>query len=87
MDQLVKNPPAMWETWIRSLGWEDPLEKGKATHSNILAQRIPWGHKELDKTEQLSLSHVQELMEVFFPGSHPAVAQGLQWSPSFGNNH
>ena len=32
----------MWETWIRSLGWEDPLEKGKATHSSILAQRIPW---------------------------------------------
>ena len=40
--QLVKNPPAMWETWVRSLGWEDPLEKGKATHSNILAWRIPW---------------------------------------------
>ena len=40
--QLVKNPPAMWETWIRSLGWEDPLEKGKATHSIILAWRIPW---------------------------------------------
>ena len=40
--QLVKNPPAMWETWIRSLGWEDPLEKGKATHSSILAWRIPW---------------------------------------------
>ena len=35
--QLVKNLPAMWETWIRSLGWEDPLEKGKATHSSILA--------------------------------------------------
>ena len=35
--QLVKNQPAMWETWIRSLGWEDPLEKGKATHSSILA--------------------------------------------------
>ena len=35
--QLVKNPPAMWETWIRSLGWEDPLEKGKATHCSILA--------------------------------------------------
>ena len=35
--QLVKNPPAMWETWVRSLGWEDPLEKGKATHSSILA--------------------------------------------------
>ena len=40
--QLVKNPPAMWETWVRSLGWEDPLEKGKATHSSILAWRIPW---------------------------------------------
>ena len=38
--QLVKNPPAMQETWIRSLGWEDPLEKGKTTHSSILAWRI-----------------------------------------------
>ena len=59
--QLVKNLPAMWETWIRSLGWEDPLEKGKATHSSFLAWRIPWalqsrGHKESDMTEQLSLS-------------------------------
>ena len=35
--QLVKNLPAVWETWVRSLGWEDPLEKGKAIHSNILA--------------------------------------------------
>ena len=40
--QLVKNPPAMWETWVRSLGWEDHLEKGKATHSRILPWRIPW---------------------------------------------
>ena len=40
--QLLKNPPAMRETWVRSLGWEDPLEKGKATHSSILAWRIPW---------------------------------------------
>ena len=40
--QLVKNPPAMWETWVRSLGWDDPLEKRKATHSSILAWRIPW---------------------------------------------
>ena len=40
--QLVKNLLAMWETWLRSLGWEDPLEKGKATHSSILAWRIPW---------------------------------------------
>ena len=42
MAQLVKNPPAMQETWVRSLGWEDPLEKEKATHSSILAWRIPW---------------------------------------------
>ena len=40
--QLVKNLPAMWETWVQSLGWEDPLEKGTATHSSILAWRIPW---------------------------------------------
>ena len=40
--QLVKIPPAVQETWVRSLSWEDPLEKGKATHSSILAWRIPW---------------------------------------------
>ena len=42
MVQMVKNTPAMWETCIRSLGWEDPLEEGKATHSSILAWRMPW---------------------------------------------
>ena len=40
--QLIKNPPAMQETWVQSLGWEDPLEKGVATQSSILACRIPW---------------------------------------------
>jgi len=40
--QVVKNPPAMQETWVRSLGWEDPLENRKATHSSILAWRISW---------------------------------------------
>ena len=54
--QLVKNPPAMWETWIQSLGWEYSLEKGKATHSSILAWTIPWTTvdglgKEPDTTE------------------------------------
>ena len=39
--QMVKNPPAMWETWVGSLGWEEPLEEGMATHSSILARRIP----------------------------------------------
>ena len=42
MAQLVKNLPAMQETQVRSLGWEDPLEKGTVTHSSILAWRIPW---------------------------------------------
>ena len=41
MAQSVKNPPAMQETWVRALGWEDPLEEGMATHSSILAWRIP----------------------------------------------
>ena len=54
--QMVKNPPAKWETWVQSLGWEDPLEKEMATHSSILAWRIPWtvqswGGKESDATE------------------------------------
>ena len=59
---LVKNLPAMWETWVLSLSWEDPLEKGKATHSSILAWKIPWtvyspwGLKDSEMTEQLSLS-------------------------------
>ena len=63
---LAKNLPAMQEAWGRSLGWEDPLQKGTTTDSSILAWRIPWtnspwGHKELDRTEQLSLSHSQRL--------------------------
>ena len=41
MARLVKNPPAMQETWVQSLGWEDPLEEGMATHSSILAWRVP----------------------------------------------
>ena len=61
---MVKNPPSMWETWVQSLGWDDPLEKGSATHSSILAWRIPWTeepgrhsprfHTESDTTEGLS---------------------------------
>ena len=61
--QTVKNPPAVQETWVQSLGQEDPLEKGVATYSSILAWRIPWtmepsgcspwGPKELDVTERL----------------------------------
>ena len=64
MAQLVKNLPAMRETWVQSLGWEDPLEKGKATHSNILPGEFdglysPWGPKELDMTKPLSFSQTE----------------------------
>ena len=65
MAQMVKSLPVMQETWVQSLGWDEPLEKGLATHSSILAWRIPWteeplrpwGHKESDKTEQLTHTH------------------------------
>ena len=74
MVQAVKNLPAMQETWVRSLNWEDPLEKTMATHSSILAWRIPWteepgglqgyspwGCKELDMMEQLVSAHAHTL--------------------------
>ena len=43
--KMVKNPPAMQETWVQSRGWEDPLKKGRPTHSSILAWRIPWAEE------------------------------------------
>ena len=65
--QTVKNLPAMRETWVQSLGWEDSLEEDMATHFSVLAWRIPmdreawwaslWGRKESDMTEQLSTTH------------------------------
>ena len=56
--QLVKNPSAMWETWVRSLGWEDPLEEGMAIHSSILAWRIP-GTEEPGGLQSLGLQRVR----------------------------
>ena len=65
--QMVKNPPAMWETWVQSLIWEDPLDKGMATHSNIFAWRIPWTEEpdwlqsmgsKTSQTQLFTLSHV-----------------------------
>ena len=67
--QTIKNPPAMQETWVLSLGWDYPLEEGMATHSSILIWTIPmtegpggyslWGHKESDTMEQLKHSTAQ----------------------------
>ena len=56
--QLVKKPSAMWETWAQSLGWQDPLEKGKATHSSILAWGI-LGCKELDRLSHFHLHFLE----------------------------
>ena len=68
--QMLNNLPAMWEMCVQSLGWEDPMEKGTATHSSILAWRNPWTEepgglqsmscKESDMNEQLSLLHLWE---------------------------
>ena len=77
--QRLKCLPAMWETWVRSLGREDPLEKEIATHSSILAWRIPWteelgglqstGCKESDTTERLHFH-----FHFTFPGKHALLA-------------
>ena len=70
--QLVKNPPAIQETWVWSLSQEDSLEKGKATHSSVLAWRIhglysPWGRKESDTTKHLSLSQCSIVPHFLYP--------------------
>ena len=55
--QRVKCLPAMWETWVQSLGWEDPLEKGMATHSSTLAWKIPW-MEEPDRLQSMGSQRV-----------------------------
>ena len=85
--QLVKNPPAIRESWVRSLGLEDPLEKGKATYSSILAWRShglfsPWGRKELDTAELPSLTHSKKKSGLFGGGlstSHHVKADYSIW--------
>ena len=55
--QMLKNQPAMWETWVQTLGEEDPLEKGMATHSSILAWSIPWT-EELGRLQSMELQRI-----------------------------
>ena len=79
MAQLVKNPPAMQETWVRSLGWEDALEKGKGTHSSILAWRIPWTtvHGVAKSETRLSDFHWEvRASQVALVGKNPPVNAG-----------
>ena len=63
MAQLVKNLPAMRETWVQSLGWEDPLQKGKAAHCSILAWRIPLTVQSVQSQSRTRLSHFHFLIE------------------------
>ena len=66
MIQLVKNLPAVWKIWVRSLGWEDPLEKGTATHSSVLAWRIPW-IEEPGRLQSIAESDMPERLSLFPP--------------------
>ena len=92
MAQLVKDLPAMQKNWVRSLGWDDPMEKGKATHSSILAWRspwtIPWGCKESDTTKKLGLRYSSNGKESacnagdlhLIPGSGRSPGEGKSYS-------
>ena len=77
--QLIENlSAAMWETWVQSLGWEDLLEKGAATHSNILAWRVPWtvhgAHGVSKSWTQLSNFHFTSLCKLVKPFDHSQIA-------------
>ena len=98
MAQTVKNPSTMWETWVRSQGWEDPLEEGMATHSRILAWRVPMvedpgrlqsiGSQESDMTEQANTAQDRCLMSIeFSPPEYTArydthANVSISWVPS-----
>ena len=74
--QLVKNLPAMWEIWVRSLDWEDTLERGKATHSSILAWRIPWMMLESTIRKQ-KINFRNKPGELKWSESHSVVSSSL----------
>ena len=93
VSQLVKNPPAMWDTWVQSLGWEDPLEKGMAASPIFWPGEFhglysPWGRKELDTTERLSLHFTSEVGRVggrkcfvllYFLWKESSMFEGQEW--------
>ena len=87
--QLVKNPPAMQETWVPSLGWEDHLEKGTATRSSILASRIPWNMQPRGSrvtTETLSLWASQVALVVKNPPANAGDVRNLGLIPGLGGS-
>ena len=81
--QLVQNPPALWETWVQSLGWGDPLEERKATHSSILAWRIGIGTNTLGQSHHRKTIHGRNIFVSFlvfqkFPSSLAVLGQGAK---------
>ena len=70
--QLVKNPSAMWDTWVLSLGWEDPLEKGNASLSGILAWTIPW------TVQSMGLQRVRHLSDCHFIVQSVSLVQHME---------
>ena len=80
--QMVKNLPAMQETWVQPLGWEDPLEKGKATHSSILAWKIPWteGPGGIQSMGSQRVRHYWATKQQHISHQSWASLQTLEWS-------
>ena len=74
--QMVKNLPSLWETWVRSLGWEDSLEEGMETHSNILAWRIPWT-EEPGGLQSVASQRVGHDWMTKHTAQHPGHSMGL----------
>ena len=89
MAQLVKNLPAMWETWVRSLGWEDLLEKWKVTYSSILAWRSPWACKDTIATFIFIFTppHPMSLVWTAFWCTAVYLCRGPVWQPSCGTEY
>ena len=90
MAQKVKNSPAIWETWVQSLGWEDPLEEGMATHYSLLAWRIPWTEEpgglqamrlQRDTTERLSTT--QQHSTAYSVQHSPEVSRGTLYRSNY----
>ena len=98
--QLVKNLPAMQETWVQSLGWQDPLEKGKAANSSILVWRIPWTAYSMGWQSQTWLSNFHFILHSWLRASlitqsvknlpqcrRPGLITGSRRSPGEGNSN
>ena len=85
--KMVKNPPAVWETWVWSLGWEDPLEEGRAAHSIILAWRIPWTEEPGGLQSMVSQSVGQDLKQLSTHSMDGPWGHYAKWSQAEKNKY